>query len=217
MLLSEAPIVGGFVSASGDLVPRATCRLKMTTTPGLSTCSFEFATDNHTHGFVRHAPRVIFTGTYSGETTHSTSTGSGGISVVTVHACFRAGLEFEAICNAAGQLAGAVKTVINGATRTTTYALLRLSVTMPNPCVRSGRRFTVKLTVVPAKGDHLRLRRVDFTFGRHRSTAKHSPFSARLAAPRRAHSSPTLTAHIVFADPPTRDFARTVKLAVPIC
>jgi hypothetical protein len=220
VLLTESPVAGGFVSAEGDLVARAACALKRSSTPGLSNCTFEYATSAHVHGYLRNAPHTTLTATYSSETTHTSSTGGVAVALRRVHACIRTGDSYQQVCNAQGQLAGVVRIVSKGGTRITTYVLYAggLSVTFPDHCVAAGKGISVKLAFTAAKGDHGSLQRVDFKLGGHRSTAGHAPFTARLTVPAgRRRASPSLTVHLVFSNPPGADFGLTVKLGVPAC
>jgi hypothetical protein len=215
--LSAAPVKGGIVSASGDLVPHGTCALKATKRVGVSACTFEYAADAAVRGFTRHASSVVLTAAYGGETTHSASTGTGHVGVVTVHPCLRAGDEFMQTCDARGQLETVSGVAIRGATRVTTYVLFGggLSLTLPKRCVRTGHSFTAGLTFKAAQGEALRLRRAALTLGHQRDTLAHAPFRARLRLPSRNAS---LTAHLVFsASAATRDTDVTVKLGLPAC
>jgi hypothetical protein len=219
-LLTEEPVAGGFVSAEGDLVPRAACALKRSSALGLSTCTFEYATSAHVHGYLRNAPHTTLTATYSSETTHTASTGGVAVALTRVHACIHAFDDYQQVCNQQGQLAGVVRVESKGRTRVTTYVLYQggLSVTFPDHCVAAGRRISTKLAFTHAKNSRDSLRRVDFTLGRHRSTAANAPFTARLTVPSsRRHTSPSLTVHLVFHSPPGADFGLTVKLGVPAC
>ena len=215
--LTAAPVKGGIVGASGDLVSHGVCALKATKTAGLSTCTFEYAADPSVRGFVRHASRVILTAAYAGETTHAASTGKGEVNVVAVHPCLRVGESFLQTCDARGEIQVVTRVSVKGQTRTSTYPLFGatggLAVTLPKRCVRGGGRFTVALALTGVARS-LRFRRITLSLGSQRVTLTHPPFSARLRLrPRNA----SLTATMVFANPPTVDFSRTVKLAPPAC
>jgi len=215
--LSASPVKGGIVGASGDLVSHGSCALKAGKQPGVSTCTFEYAADSGVRGFSRNASRVVLTATYGGETTHSASAGKGLIGVLAVHPCLRVGDEFLETCDAQGEIQTVSRVSVTGRTRTSTYPVFGgtggLAVTFPKRCVRGGGRFTVALAL-KAVPRTLRFRRITLSLGSQRVTLTHAPFSARLRLRPRGAS---LTAAMVFANPPTVDFTRTVKLAPPAC
>jgi hypothetical protein len=228
--LTQTPHEGLFSVPHGSAGAQIACRLRPSSTPGVSTCTVDYTTYSLERGFVPHAGRVSLTAAYGGGTTSLPSTGRGAIALQTdyVIACKHFGDGYVAICDAHGHyLTGGPRGKLDqgweGATgpntraKKFTIAGARVTVTVPLGCVTGGTRIPVAVAL-SGKRTPVSLKLVEFRFGPDRpATIRHPPYRARLLVSTLDGSFDWELTAVVFATARNQTVQRTFTILVPVC